>query len=334
MKFSTPPSRQTPSGRLRRVGFEIEYAGLDIDRAAAALAERLAASVEAGNPFCLRLQGHPTGEFRLEVDARVLKQRRHLDWLKQLGIDAEALDAQAALESTLRSVVSVVVPHELVTPPLPLDQLELVERLRATLHALHAKGTGQSLFYGFGLHMNPELPVSDADGLRNHLRAFVLLRDWLIDGAEVDWSRRLGPHIRPWPEAWVERLMDQAYTPSRAQLAKDYVRLVGSRNHELDMLPALVELEGDALLASVEEPDLVQARPTFHYRLPNCQIDQPGWRIAEAWNQWVEVERLAADAERLGALCEEWRSARQGWLPGLTGAWRRHIDQHMETRRG
>ena len=329
-----PPCSRVPGGALRRVGFEIEYAGLEIDRAAAELAKVLQARVDAQNPFCLTLRGHPSGAFRIEVDARVLKERRHLDWLQQLGIDVESLDARAALESALRSVVSVVVPHELVTPPLALDRLELIEELRHALHALHARGTGQSLFYGFGLHMNPELPVDDAAGLRDHMRAFVLLRDWLIEGAEVDWSRRIGPHIRPWPEPWIAQLMREDYSPSRADLATDYARLVGSRNHELDMLPALVELEGDALLESVDEPELVQPRPTFHYRLPNCQIDQPDWRVAQAWNQWVEVERLAADAERLGALCEEWRSARQGWLAGLTGAWRRHIERHMEARDG
>ena len=46
----------------------------------------------------------------------------------------------------------------------------------------------------------------------------------------------------------------------------------------------------------------IRARPTFHYRLPDARVSDPGWSIAPDWNRWVVVERLAADRPRLDAL--------------------------------
>jgi hypothetical protein len=40
-------------------------------------------------------------------------------------------------------------------------------------------------------------------------------------------------------------------------------------------------------------------RPTFHYRLPDARVSDPGWSIAPDWNRWVAVERLAVDRPRL-----------------------------------
>lgn len=53
-------------------------------------------------------------------------------------------------------------------------------------------------------------------------------------------------------------------------------------------------------MSQVEDPHLVKARPAYHYRLPNCLIDEPDWRLAREWNTWVAVERLAADAPAAG----------------------------------
>jgi hypothetical protein len=55
----------------------------------------------------------------------------------------------------------------------------------------------------------------------------------------------------------------------------------------------------------VRDPHLVKPRPTFHYRLPDCRIDEPGWRPSVDWNRWVAVERLAEDPERLGELAAD-----------------------------
>ena len=53
------------------------------------------------------------------------------------------------------------------------------------------------------------------------------------------------------------------------------------------------------LIQSKVSSDLVSARPTFHYRLPNSEVDDPDWSLARAWSGWIQVERLAADSHRL-----------------------------------
>jgi hypothetical protein len=55
-------------------------------------------------------------------------------------------------------------------------------------------------------------------------------------------------------------------------------------------------------LAQVEESELVKPRPTFHYRLPNCELTTPGWSPRADWNRWVALERLAEDRELLAEL--------------------------------
>ena len=46
----------------------------------------------------------------------------------------------------------------------------------------------------------------------------------------------------------------------------------------------------------------INRRPTFHYRLPDARLSDPGWSIAPDWNRWVAVERVADDRDRLDAL--------------------------------
>ena len=31
----------------------------------------------------------------------------------------------------------------------------------------------------------------------------------------------------------------------------------------------------------------INGRPTFHYRLPDARLSDPGWSIAPDWNRWV-----------------------------------------------
>ena len=52
-------------------------------------------------------------------------------------------------------------------------------------------------------------------------------------------------------------------------------------------------------MAAPVEKDLIKPRPAFHYRLPNCLVDEPEWNLAVPWNDWVAIERLARDRTAL-----------------------------------
>jgi Putative amidoligase enzyme len=61
------------------------------------------------------------------------------------------------------------------------------------------------------------------------------------------------------------------------QLFEHYLEHNPTRNRPLDLLPLFVHLHGPGLLKRVEDAPLVKPRPTFHYRLPNCELTNPGW---------------------------------------------------------
>ncbi len=328
-EFIQPPFRHTAEGRERRVGYEIEYAGVDLDTSANIVNSIAGGRLERTNPFHYDLRDTAFGDFSIEVDASILHEQAYEKYLIQAGINIDSLELRGPLENLLRSVATIVVPHEIVTPPLPLDCMTLIDDIRASLVNAEARGTSESVLYGFGVHINPELPTADSDSLLAFMRSFSLLYDWICKQSKVDWSRRIGPYIKPWPDEYIKLIMQPDYNPTRPQLADDYVHAIPSRNHALDMLPALTQLEGQRLLHHLKEPELIKPRPAFHYRLPNCLIGDPDWRIAHEWRYWVMIERLAADGERLTELMQAWRQHETSWLPHLLESWPGIVDAHL-----
>jgi hypothetical protein len=150
--------------------------------------------------------------------------------------------------------------------------------------------------------LNPEVPDREPATVLAYLRAFLLLEDWIIENAEVDLSRRIAPFIRPFPETYRRRVLALDYAPDAQQLLADYVAANPTRNRGLDLLPLFCALYGDSFLAQVEEAELVKARPTFHYRMPNCELSTPDWSPRADWNRWVALEKLAEDRALLAEL--------------------------------
>jgi hypothetical protein len=74
---------------------------------------------------------------------------------------------------------------------------------------------------------------------------------------------------------------------------------------------------------------LVKPRPAFHYRLPNCMVDEADWTLAEEWNRWVVVERLAYDRAKTGRMSWEYLKADADSMRPLIDAWpdaaRKHV---------
>lgn len=297
-------------GRLRRVGFELEFADLSLDQAAEAVQELFGGERIEEDRFHLRVEGTELGDFGLEVDARLLRDQRYLEELRRLGLPVDGDDLQEPIEKLVGWLAELVVPFEVTTPPIPLDALHRVEDLRAALADRRARGTGARLHYAMGLHVNPEAPALDADSVLRHLRAFLALYDWLLGSSDIDVARSLAPFIDPFPQEYARQVLDPDYAPSFEDLARHYVEHNPTRNRPLDLLPLFAHVLGREVLESfgVGPDELVKSRPTFHYRLPNCRIDEPDWRVATEWNHWVEVERLAARPEDLARLCDAARS--------------------------
>lgn len=297
--YTPPPSPLNSNGRERRVGLEVELSGLSVAELAELVASVLGGSVETfeGTPTSLDVDTE-LGPFRVELDSAYLDEGRYLDLLERVGVTSDALLSK--VEAQAISLASEFVPVELVSPPIAWSELETLEPLWPQIHARGGLGTHDAFRYAFGLHLNPEVPSpTDARCILAHLQAFLLLESWLLDVEDVDWSRRITPYIDSFPGAYRTLCLSPDYDPSLDELIDDYLRFSPTRNRVFDLLPLFDHVRPGCLVGKgVEGADLVSARPTFHYRLPNSEVGRRGWTPCVAWSNWVEVERLAADDNR------------------------------------
>ncbi len=292
-----PEKLNTDNGEERRLGLELEFIGLDVERTVERVEHCFGGEPARISDYEYEVRDGRLGDIRVELD---------FSYLKKMGREKEAPDrdksqAGELAETVLAEIAKHVVPVEVVGPPVPFGELWRFNDLIADLRDAGAKGTRHSPQYAFGLHMNPELPDTQASTVLAYLQAFLCLYDWLKRDGQVDWSRRITPYIDSVPKEYLRRVLATDYAPDQDQLIDDYLALNATRNRAMDMLPLFCHLDEERVRGKVDD-DRVQARPTLHYRLPNCQIDEPDWSLSVPWRRWLQVEALAADREKLQAI--------------------------------
>lgn len=300
-----PPVPRNPDGETRRVGVEIEFAGLPPRDTAELVCRLFGGEVVTLSPHRLRVKETRWGEFVIELDtqyahpdAEVIDSRPRDDTEWERQRHQLRVDFHARTRELIGDVVTGLVPTEVVCPPVPWDELEELDALFDGLRQHGAKGTDASLLYGFGLHLNPEVPSLEVESLLDHLRAYLLTAEWLREQIDVDITREVLPHANPFPRPYALKVLDPGYAPDLDTLIGDYLKDNPTRNRELDMTPLFAYLRPDYPHPLFQDK-LVKARPTFHYRLPDARLSDPGWGSAVEWNRWLEVEKLAADRARL-----------------------------------
>lgn len=322
-----PDIREKADGSERRVGLEFEFAKLGPEEAADAVYAVFGGEVRKKNNFVYTIEETAYGKFTVEMDASMLKEKRYEHYLSMLGIDLTE-DAER-IEKILLGLTADLVPCEVVTPPLPFSSLNEAEDLRSKLHMLHAMGTRASFTYAFGLHLNVEPPDTELETIKAYLVSFLLLEDWIRQRG-VDLTRVLSPYIDTFPGKYLTMVFDEGYHPeSIEELADDYMTYNPTRNRPMDMLPMFSELVPDVLERHPVEHHLIKGRPAFHYRLPDCRLDDPGWTVAQEWEVWLEVERLARDHERREAMCRDWFEARRIKERILGVPWPERVEQWL-----
>ncbi len=293
IEFATPPMLRNEQGRVRRVGVEVEFVGPSAEQTVRALQQALGGEILQEDPHAFALKGSAMGDFTVELDSRILHPAKRMD-----GGAGGVLPRIAAL---FGFAASYLVPCELVTSPTPIDRLQDFDRILTILRELGAKGTQDGPLYAFGLHFNPEIPRQDAATVTAFMKSFALLNPWLRREVAPDRTRDLLGFADPFPPAYVRRIASPDYWPDIAAFIDDYLDANPTRNRDLDLLPLLHHLDA-ARVRAVLPNEKINGRPTFHYRLPDARVSDPGWSIAPDWNRWVEVERLAADREKLDAV--------------------------------
>ncbi|MEE4145990.1 MAG: amidoligase family protein [Halieaceae bacterium] len=323
-RYLLPPLLTDDAGAPRRAGFEFEFGNLPIVETAIALQKSLGGELEIKTPFEAVLHESLLGRLKIERDANILKSVRYRGWLESLGINFSPGSLAHDIETNIDNASRGLIPCEVITDPIPLEQLEQLDRLTGTLNMLGAEGTQDSLIYAFGLHINTSIPDSSSATLKRYLQSFLLLYTWIIDSSEIDITRRFfTKYIDPFPQDYMELVLDNSYEPDRSRLIDDYLQYDPTRNRALDLLPIMIELDRERVLAGINEDErrLVRGRPAFHYRLPDCKINEAGWSAAGAWNRWVYVESLAADKSLLAELIDAWRQSNSTFSLAPRASW-------------
>lgn len=301
MSFQLPQTTTNFRGDERRVGVEIEFAGIEADQAAAAVSAVYGGTVEHANRFLAHVRGTSLGDFNVELDAQILHSDAYRDILGKLGIDIAGEELGERLEDMLAKAAAKVVPLEVCSPPIPLSRLDSIEDLVLELRTAGALGTARSPLYAFGLQFNPEVTSLDADYILRTLQSFLVQFDDICRDRGIDLTRRLLPFVRSFDDDFRAFVCRPDYAPTIDALIDDYLRFNPTRNRPLDLLPLFAFIDEKTVLERATEPTLIKPRPTFHYRLPDCHIDLPDWTVAQEWHWWLKIEELAAEPARLRA---------------------------------
>ncbi|MBL6689469.1 MAG: amidoligase family protein [Pseudomonadales bacterium] len=248
------------TGETRRVGIEIEFAGLTLEQTADILAAGLdGTTIPDTEAECL-VKSPDHGEFKIE-----------LDWQfgKELARDRQDEYPNDPAMEWLTSLASQVVPVEVVCPPIAVDQLEVLDAVTEELRKAGGVGTFDSFFYAFGVHLNPELPDTRTKTIIRYLKAFLLAQEWLIETHKVDLSRRITPYIDLFDTEYTNIVLDYPEDVTEAQLIDDYLAHNPTRNRGFDMTPLFRHLDEKRLVTQLDD-DRINARQRFTIVCPTA----------------------------------------------------------------
>ena len=318
--YELPEQLENSDGATRTVGFELEFSGITLADTVSAARDALDAKITSQTAAEVQLKG-AHGVFNIEID---------WDFLKRTADNQDLPEQPDAWLQQLSDAAALLVPIEVVCPPIAMDRLDELDPLVAALREAGAVGTEESLIAAYGVHINPEIPALDVDTVDRYLKAFVLLQWWLVDAHEVDPARRISPYIDLYDQGYMKHVL--SHEPGTIEnLIDDYLEHNPSRNRALDMLPMFAEIDEERVRNSVDDPK-IKPRPTFHYRLPNCRIDDSDWQLSNSWNTWCEIERLANDEQALYALRDDYLKAGRVLLGVDRQQWVQHIESWLNNR--
>ena len=318
----SPPLIENEQGVVRKMGIEIEFVGMTPEKVCILLKDLFGGEMKRVNDCEFHLQTENMGDFRVELDARILKR---LAERSEKNIQNEAFfDLEGFLKRAVSTALEDIVPVEIVTPPLPIPACLELDKIVPALKKEGAKDTHASTLAAFGLHLNPETPSFNSPCILRYIQSYTLVSEWLRREISVDLSRSALPYINEYPAAYLQLILNNGYQPTMSALIDDYLEYNPSRNRALDMLPLLMHIDAERVQAKVDS-DLVKPRPTFHYRLANSNINQPSWQFSTEWKRWLVVERLAYDHKLLSEMIDAyqghetsnwfaWRSQNKKWV--------------------
>ena len=308
---------------LKRVGVEIEFANLTVRQAADAIvgAPGVGGKVVMKNPHVAIIEGGALDGAHVELDSRFANPapEGERDFMDEM-LDAFDMRGRAA------DAASLIAPVELSTQPIAEKDLHIVDAAIKALREAGATGTKDSPFAAYGLHLNCELDPPDPDRAVRIAAAYAFAEDWVRWRVAPDLSRRATPFVDPYPPVLTYGLSRRLRRGelNYATFLELYALWCPTRNHGLDMWPLLGWLDQKAA-SRVCLTKIKRARPAFHYRLPDCDLADPGWGPAADLAIWRKIERIGDDPDLLELARKTW-AERQLFQIGVSEYRRRFED--------
>jgi len=321
-----PDILRTSDNKERRVGVEVEISGLSYEKLVALTARLLDGEAKQTSRYVSSVQT-PLGDFTIELDSDPIKELQLRD--ERLPVSIQEFGGHAM--DIIDAAAEKIVPLEIVSPPIPFTKLDAIEALCNELREAGAVGSREAIVYAFGLQLNPELPDLKPATLVNYFRAFATLYDWLKSRHQLDISRKFTNYIEPWDSKYIDLLLSDDYEPDQRQMMEDYLHTNPTRNRALDLLPLFSHLDDELLREHVED-SRIKSRPTLHYRLPDCDIDNPEWHFSTVWNDWIVLEQIVANAADLKELTGLYRDSRKLSFHNLTSSWTESCHRWLESK--
>lgn len=322
-----PKHNLTADGDERRVGVEIELAGLDPEQVVDSVMSVFGGQHKRITSYEHEVKDSRLGTFTIELDASYMKA------VGALMEHAPNIEDNSSLEGMAKELLTKAaeqfVPWELVTPPVPLSNLSELEDVVSSMREKGALGTRNSLRYAFGLHLNPELPDLGINTLLNYFRAYLCLYDWLAFQEQIDLSRKLTTYISHYNKDYIQKVIDPSYQPDQSQFIDDYIEANPSRNRSLDLLPLFAHLDEQRVRSKLKDTR-IKKRPTLHYRMPNCDIDNPQWNLSHTWFAWLQVEKLAFQPQLLKDLCKDYQKYLNTLLATYDNQWLEYTENWLQ----
>jgi len=291
-RFRPLPRPLDADGEPRRTGVEIEFAGLTERQAADLVLAELGGRVQTAQAHGITLADTEIGEVEIVLDTA----------LRKLGDNA--------LLSAGLDAIRGLVPVEIVTEPLDLGQLARLDAFRDTLREAGAIGTEEGALLGFGVHLNVAVVAPGDPFTGATILAYGLMEDWLRRRGPLDLTRRVMPFVDPWPRRFLDALVAAGPAAGFGEVRSLYARYCNSRNHALDLLPIYKHADPASFDRLFPGQTNTKGRPAFHFRLPDCRIDEPDWSLAGEWMRWWLVEALADRDDLLSALAADFQVRR------------------------
>ncbi len=305
--FIMPLKMKNEKNEIRKVGFELEFSNVEIEDILQILQQNFDFEVKKKNNFLYKL-GSKYGDFTLELDFELLTKQKLKNSLKDffeevsVDIDENSIDK---MEDIIGFLSKDIVPYEISTPPLPMNDMGIINSIVEKLNQNKAFGTKERFYNAFGLHINIEAVSLKVESLLSYIKAYMILQDYINKDANVDLARKITPYIDNFKSDYMIHILDEKYKPNINELIEDYIQFNPTRNRSLDLLPMLAFIDEKRVRQKLPD-EKIKPRPAFHYRLSNSMVGDSTWEIADEWNRWILVENLVNNESSLKYLSKEY----------------------------